>query len=125
MSKLSELMALIADYDAKKAISDAHEWRGFSMSNDPEGLRLGAESSMAWEARNTAAVAFIRSDEFGEMVKNDARYKWLRDKSEKTQCGFYLSVGEALKDIRFQPQTVDNSIDAAIDAQLSQPQGEG
>jgi hypothetical protein len=50
----------------------------------------------------------------GKMAKDAARYRWLRDKSVKVQCGFYLSVGEALHKIRFEPQTVDNSIDAAI-----------
>lgn len=49
--------------------------------------------------------------------KEAARYRWLRDKSEPNICAFYLSVGMALHGVKFAPETVDEAIDAAIEAE--------
>lgn len=48
--------------------------------------------------------------------KQAARYRWLRDKSEPGICAFYLSVGQAFKDVKFAKETVDDAIDAQIAA---------
>lgn len=50
----------------------------------------------------------------GDEVRDAARYRWLRDHSYPGACAFYLSVGMALHGVRFEPQTVDNFIDAAM-----------
>jgi hypothetical protein len=50
-------------------------------------------------------------------VRADAqRYRWLRDKSQPGICTFYLSVGNGLHGVRFTRETVDEAIDAQIDA---------
>jgi len=53
-------------------------------------------------------------EQFRRMSQDAARYRWLRDKSEPGICAFYLSVGQAFKDVRFAPETVDQAIDAQI-----------
>jgi hypothetical protein len=57
-------------------------------------------------------------------AKDAARYRWLRDKSEPGICAFYMSVGQAFKDVKFARETVDACIDAARAAQLIGNQGE-
>lgn len=50
-------------------------------------------------------------------AKDAARYRWLRDKSEPgIFCTFYLSVGQAFKNVKFARETVDEAIDAQIAA---------
>jgi len=49
-----------------------------------------------------------------KLEREAARYRWLRDKSEPGVCAFYLSVGQAFKDVKFARETVDDAIDAQI-----------
>lgn len=57
-------------------------------------------------------------------AKDAVRYRWLRDKSEPGICAFYMSVGQAFKDVKFARETVDEAIDAARAAQIDISQGE-
>jgi hypothetical protein len=57
-------------------------------------------------------------------AKDAVRYRWLRDKSEPEICTFYMSVGQALKGVKFARETVDEAIDAARAAQIDGRQGE-
>ena len=51
-------------------------------------------------------------------AKDAVRYRWLRDKSELGLCAFYMSVGQALKGVKFARETVDEAIDVARAAQI-------
>lgn len=62
-------------------------------------------------------------EQFRRMAQDAARYRWLRDKSEPGICAFYLSVGQAFKDVRFAPETVDQAIDAQIARPLAVMEG--
>ncbi len=69
-------------------------------------------SSFARQLEEELTAALSRAEE----AERDAeRYRWLRDRSEPNNpvCTFYLSVGEAYKDVRIKPATVDAAIDAA------------
>ena len=72
----------------------------------PEGWRHTLE---------TALWADARRDALSDDAKDAARYRWLRDKSEPGICSFYLSVGQAFKNVKFARETVDEAIDAAIE----------
>lgn len=48
-----------------------------------------------------------------KLEKNAARYIWLRDKSESIHQ-FYLSTPIWFTGVKFNPQNVDNTIDAAL-----------
>lgn len=63
-------------------------------------------------------------EQFRRMAQDAARYRWLCDKSEPGICAFYLSVGQAFKDVRFAPETVDQAIDAQIEKPLVQAEKE-
>jgi hypothetical protein len=62
-------------------------------------------------------------EQFRRMAQDAARYRWLRDKSEPGICTFYMSVGQAFKDVRFAPETVDQTIDAQIAKPLAVMEG--
>jgi hypothetical protein len=49
-------------------------------------------------------------------TRDAARYRWLRDISTPAICAFYLSVGKAFEGVKFSRETVDEAIDAQIDA---------
>lgn len=52
------------------------------------------------------------------MRKDAGRYRWLRDKSESLH-GFYLSTPIWMTGVRFRPENVDSTIDAAMAAKES------
>lgn len=96
------------------------------MSNNDQGVHINI---MQKHADGSVTVIFSgkcpEGDSFGyatlaaavtpaDDVRDAARYRWLRDKSEPGICSFYLSVGQAFKDVKFAPETVDEAIDAAI-----------
>ncbi|HXU93211.1 MAG TPA: hypothetical protein VFP33_06090, partial [Gallionella sp.] len=61
-------------------------------------------------------------------ARDAARYRWLRDHSEPGICAFYLSVGQAFKNVKFARETVDDAIDAqiaAMSASASDADGSG
>lgn len=63
---------------------------------------------------NTARAALLAHMEGG---RADAeRYRWLRDYSTPAIFAFYLSVGKAFDGVKFARETVDEAIDAQIDA---------
>ena len=57
-------------------------------------------------------------------AKDAVRYRWLRNKSEPGICAFYMSVGQAVKGVKFARETVDVAIYAALAAQIDGSQGE-
>lgn len=64
-----------------------------------------------------ANVLGFTEERMQELERDAARYRWLRDKSEPNLCAFYLSVGMALHGVKFKPETVDQAIDAAMQAE--------
>lgn len=75
--------------------------------------RIAQTFHRSWEA-GAALVALSVIKEASSLARDAARYRWLRDKSEPGICSFYLSVGQAFKNVKFAPETVDEAIDAAI-----------
>jgi hypothetical protein len=57
-------------------------------------------------------------EQFRRMAEDAARYRWLRDKSEPGICAFYMSVGQAFKDVKFKRETVDQAIDAQMSKEI-------
>lgn len=51
--------------------------------------------------------------ECAKLRKDAERYRWLRDKSESLHS-FYLSTPVWMTGVRFHPENVDSTIDAAI-----------
>jgi hypothetical protein len=84
----------------------------------PSGVLRAVTDLVAQPGAGQAAQA--GADE----TKDAARYRWLRDKSEPGICAFYLSVGQALKGVKFARETVDEAIDAAMSTATASQKGE-
>ena len=69
---------------------------------------------MVRQADHLAALSAVTAER--DRLRKDAeRYRWLRDKSEALH-GFYLSTPIWMTGVRFRPENVDSTIDAALAA---------
>ena len=100
------------------------QFAGGEVANMPRrsnGEYVRPQCEIAWlswvEAKREASTESAKPLT-GE-AKDAARYRWLRDKSEPGICAFYLSVGSAFKGVKFARETVDEAIDAQIDAAIA------
>jgi hypothetical protein len=104
-----------------------------TVSADALALRIalicGPQNANDNGAFIAAAVNFIRSPEFAEMVKNDARYRWLRHgDNDQLVMRIYDEEGKATRNLDLKTDECwmlgRDQLDAAIDAHLA-GQGEG
>ena len=65
-------------------------------------------------AANPSALRALLAER-GELAKDAARYRWLRDSSVPPH-NFYLSVPDEFEGVRYTPDEVDAGIDAALAA---------
>lgn len=98
----------------KVEFARALEQKAESLSNSLEDTREGMRGQNRMIEAAESRLAEVEAA-LGELVPDAERYRWLRDKSEPNNpvCTFYLSIGDAFKDVRFKPDTVDAAIDAA------------
>lgn len=85
--------------DAERELELASRVRELTKQNEAQ-----KDEWLSWNEKRAALEA------------NARRYEWLRDKSEPGICAFYLSVGKAFDGVKFKRETVDEAIDAQIEA---------